>query len=169
MNGSKKIIGIGLGIAVLVSSMGLAFAVSGQSQSISDAAKSKVQRVEQFRGKGMGPKVNILDSLVTAGTITSVQQKAIQEAIRPNKDSQKTLKESLDSLVTAGTITQAQEDAVIKADTAAKVLMQAEQEKRLVEMAAKKGITVDALKAQMEEQKGDRGQGRPENFKGKVK
>ncbi|HEY5586552.1 MAG TPA: hypothetical protein VIK78_18935 [Ruminiclostridium sp.] len=169
MSRTKKIIGMGLGLAVLISSMSLAFAVTGQSKSTSDTAKPKYQRVEQFKGKGGEQRVNPLSNLVTAGTITAAQQKAIEDSMRPTKALQRTMKESLDSLVKAGTITQVQEDTVIKADAATKVLMQAEQEKKLVEMAKEKGITVAELKAQMEEHKGDRGQGPFGDFKGKGK
>ena len=147
---TKKIIGMGLGVAILASSMSLAFAASDTSQSISDTIKSSYQSLVHFKGTDIGQKINPLSGLVTAGTITADQQKAIQKAMKQTKDSQKTMKESLDSLVTAGTITQAQEDAVIKAYDDAKAQMQAEQEKRLEEMAAKKGITVDELKAQMQ-------------------
>lgn len=170
MSKSKKIIGMGLGLAVLVSSMGLAFAVNGQSKE-TDTAKSKYQRVEQFKEKGIGIKVNLLDNLVKAGTITQDQLKAIQESMKQTKDSlntQKTMKERLDSLVTAGTITQAQEDAVIKEYDTAKALMQAEQEERLGEIAKEKGITVDELKAQMEERKAEIGQRGHSDFKGIV-
>ena len=99
-----------------------------------------------FKGRNQ-KHINVLDSLVTAGTITSDQQKAICEALKPSKDTQKTIKESLDSLVKAGTITQAQEDAVVKAFDDAKAKMEAEREKKLEELAAKKGITVDELKS----------------------
>jgi len=157
MGKSKKIIGMGLGLAVLVSSVSFAFAADGQSQSTLNTAKSKYQSVEHFKGKGGGQRVNILSSLVTAGTITADQQKIIQNAMKPAKDSNKTMKASLDSLVTAGTITQAQEDAITKAYDAAKAKMEAEQQTRLEEMAKEKGITVAELKVQMEKQRSERG------------
>jgi hypothetical protein len=165
MGKSKKIIGMGLGLAVLVSSVSFAFAANGHSQSTSDTSKSKYQSLEHFKGRGQGQRVNILSTLVTAGTITADQQKAIQTAMKPSKDSQKTMKESLDSLVTTGTITQVQEDAIIKAYDDAKAKMQAEQEKRLEEMAKEKGITVAELKTQMEQQKP--GMGMKGEFRGK--
>lgn len=151
MGKTKRFIGMGLGLAVLISSMGFAFAAS--SGTTSDTAKPGHQYSQMFKGKGGWQKTNVLDSLVKAGTITADQQKAIQKAIKSSKDAQKTIKESLDSLVTAGTITQAQEDAVIKAYDTAKAQMAADMEKKLEEIAAKKGITVDELKAQMKEQK----------------
>ncbi len=113
LRNAKKLIGIGLGLAILISSMGFAFATN--SEKSSDTAKPKCQNSQMFKGKGGFKKPAVLDSLVKAGTITSDQQKAICEALKPSKDTKNTIKESLDSLVKAGTITQAQEDAVIKA------------------------------------------------------
>ena len=116
---AKKIIGMGLGLAVLISSM--SFALAANSEKSSDTAKPKHQYSQMFKGKCGFKKVSILDNLVKAGTITSDQQKAICEALKPSKGTQKTIKESLDSLVKAGTITQAQEDAVVKATENAKL------------------------------------------------
>lgn len=115
-------------------------------------AKAQLPSDKKGDFKGRNQKhISVLDNLVTAGTITSDQQKAICEALRPSKDTKNTIKESLDSLVKAGTITQAQEDAVVKAFDDAKAKMEAEREKRQEELAAKKGITVDELKSQMEQ------------------
>ncbi len=113
MSNAKKLIGLSLGLAVLISSVGFAFAAN--SEKSSDTAKPRYQNSQMFKGKGGFKQPTILDSLVTAGTITADQQKAICEALRPSKDNKNTIKESLDTLVKAGTITQAQEDAVIKA------------------------------------------------------
>ena len=56
-------------------------------------------------------RTNPLDSLVTAGTITSSQETAIKSAMKPQGDKgqpmENGLKTDLDKLVTAGTITQA--------------------------------------------------------------
>ncbi|MCH5138440.1 hypothetical protein JMF89_14690, partial [Clostridiaceae bacterium UIB06] len=74
-------------------------------------------------GNGM---TNQLDALVTSGTITSVQETAIINAITPaaptndgtqKADRQTEMKTKLDALVTAGTITSAQETAIITALT----------------------------------------------------
>ncbi|EPR07698.1 hypothetical protein [Ruminiclostridium papyrosolvens] len=231
MSNVKKLIGMGLGLAILISSMSFAFAAN--SEKSSDTAKPKYQNSQMFKGKGGFKKpavleslvkagtitsdqqkaicealkpskdtqntikesldslvkagtitqaqedavvktfdnaraqkpadkkgafkgknqkhINVLDSLVTAGTITADQQKAIREALKPSKDTQNTIKESLDSLVKAGTITQAQEDAVVKAFDDAKAKVEADREKKLEELAAKKGITIDELKSQMKQ------------------
>ncbi|MDF2986522.1 MAG: hypothetical protein K0R50_2032 [Eubacterium sp.] len=166
MNKTKKIIGLGLGMAVLVTSMGLAFAADTQS-SASDTSKPRSQKVEMFRGKGEGQKSQVLTNLVTAGTITADQQKALQEAMKPANGTKKTIKEALDSLVTAGTITQVQEDTIIKAYEDEKAKLEAERQKKLEELAAQKGITVDELKAQMEKERENRGAGVNGDFKGR--
>ncbi len=140
MKKTKKIIGLGLSMAVLVTSMGFAFAADNQTQT-ADTSKPESRKMIQFKGWGEGRNMNLLSELVAAGTITADQQKAIQEALRPQKGTDKTTKDLLDSLVTAGTITQAQEDAVIKAYDDAKAKLEAEMQKRMEEMAAKKGIT----------------------------
>ncbi len=185
MNRTKKLIGMGLGLAVLITSMGLAFAADGQLQASQDTARPGTKKVEQLKGKqfqqrgfnfgGHGQNVNILEELVKAGTITADQQKAVQEALKPERKAVKpepaepetkgTIKSKLDALVTAGTITQVQEDAIIKAFDDAKAKVQAEMDKRLAELAEKKGITVDELKAQMEKQKAER----TEKFGEKIK
>ncbi|HEX2927406.1 MAG TPA: hypothetical protein VHP38_14300 [Ruminiclostridium sp.] len=151
MGNAKKLIGMGLGLAVLISSMGFAFAADSGTSSNITAKPGHHAHVSME--KGNWHKINVMDSLVKAGTITADQQKAIMQAIKPSKEAQKSIKESLDSLVTAGTITQAQEDAVVKAFDDAKAQMTADMEKKLEEIAAKKGITVDQLKAQMAQQK----------------
>ena len=138
MKKTKKIIGLGLSMAVLVTSMGFAFAADNQTQT-ADTSKPESRKLTQFKGWGEGKNVNLLSELVAAGTITADQQKAIQEALKSQRGTDKTIKDLLDSLVTAGTITQAQEDAVIKAYDDAKAKMEAEMQKRLEEMAAKKG------------------------------
>ncbi len=163
MNKTKKIIGLGLGLAVLVTSMGLAFAADTQS-SASDTSKPGSQRVEMFKGRG-GHRSQVLSDLVTAGTITAEQQKAVQNAIKLIKGSDQTLKEALDTLVKAGTITQAQEDAVVKAFDDEKAKLETERQKKLEELAAQKGITIDELKTQMETERANKGK----NIKGQFK
>ena len=157
MKKTKKIIGLGLSMAVLMTSMGFAFAADNQAQT-ADTSKPESRKMVQFKGRGEGKNVNLLSGLVAAGTITADQQKAVQEALKSQRGTDKTTKDLLDSLVTAGTITQAQEEAVIKAYDDAKAKLEAEMQKRLEEMAAKKGITVDELKARMEKEKGDKTQ-----------
>ncbi len=157
MKKTKKIIGLGLGLAVLVTSVGFAFAADNQTQT-ADTTKPESRKMMQFKDRGDGRNINLLSELVKAGTITSDQQKAVQAALKTQKGTDKTTKELLDSLVTAGTITQAQEDAVVKAYDDARAKAEAEMQKRLEEMAAKKGITVDELKAQMEKTKADKAQ-----------
>lgn len=150
MNRAKKLIGMGLGLALLVSTMGLAFAADGQTQASADTAKARFQGAEKLKGGqfqqrgakfgGHGQNVNILEDLVKAGTITAEQQKAVQEAIRPVREAGKTttgaavtLKTKLDALVTAGTITPEQETAITKAFDAAKAKVQEEMDKKLAE------------------------------------
>ena len=58
---------------------------------------------------------NQMDSLVTEGTITQAQADALQEALKPGKDSRKPIEDVLNGLVSSGTITQVQEDAILKA------------------------------------------------------
>ncbi len=157
MKKTKKIIGLGLSLAVLVTSVGFAFAADNQTQT-ADTTKPESRKMMQFKDRGNGKNMNLLSELVKAGTITADQQKAVQEALKSQKGTDKTTKELLDSLVTAGTITQAQEDAVVKAYDDARAKVEAEMQKRLEEMAAKKGITVDELKAQMEKAKEDKAQ-----------
>ena len=157
MKKTKKIIGLGLGLAVLVTSVGFAFAADNQTQT-ADTTKPESRKMMQFKDRGDGKNINLLSELVKAGTITADQQKAVQAALKTQKGTDKTTKELLDSLVTAGTITQAQEDAVVKAYDDARAKAEAEMQKRLEEMAAKKGITVDELKAQMEKTKADKAQ-----------
>ena len=64
-----------------------------------------------------------MDSLVTAGTITQVQENAILTAMTPPKDDSNRGPNNggpataLDALVTAGTITKAQKTAILAAKT----------------------------------------------------
>ena len=75
---AKKLIGIGLGLAILISSMGFAFATN--SEKSSDTAKPKYHNSQMFKGKGGFKKPAILDSLVKAGTITQAQENAVVKA-----------------------------------------------------------------------------------------
>ena len=61
-----------------------------------------------------------LDSLLTAGTITQVQEDAITAALKTAVKGPDGDKTALDALVTAGTITQAQEDAIQTVMTASR-------------------------------------------------
>jgi competence protein ComGC len=151
MSNTRRFIGMGLGLAILISSMGFAFAAD--SGTTAGKTNTKYQNSQILKMRGGRQKANVLDALVKAGTLTSEQQNAIEKEMKSSREARKTIKESLDSLVSAGTITQSQEDAVIKASEDAKAKMTADMEKKLEELAAKKGITVDELKAQMKEQK----------------
>ena len=148
MKKSKKLISLGVSLAILVTSTGFAFAASNRAYDPGTHKEGiiKVQQKDWGRQSGAG----LLSKLVTAGTITAEQQKAVVAAMKPSKGTAVTLENALAGLVTAGTLTQAQADAVAKAYSDAKAKLEAEKEKCLAELAEKKGITVEELKAQME-------------------
>ena len=151
MKKSKKLISLGVSLAILVTSTGFAFAASNRAYDPGTHKEGiiKVQQKDWGRQSGAG----LLSKLVTAGTITAEQQKAVVAAMKPSKGTAVTLENALAGLVTAGTLTQAQADAVAKAYSDAKVKLEAEKEKRQKELTENKGkgIGVNSYKSVLSE------------------
>ena len=112
-----KTIAITTAILTLLSASAV-FADSTNNSTVSIPKSSQTQS-----GRVDGGYKSHLDSLLAAGTITQVQEDAIQAALKttmtpPNSDAHGP-QAGLAALVTAGTITQAQSDAMTVAMTSA--------------------------------------------------
>ena len=112
-----KTIAIATSILTLLSASAV-FAATTSTSTVS------VPKFSQTRSGGVnGSLQSRLDSLLTAGTITQVQEDAIQAALKTTlttpKGDAKGPQGGLKALVTAGTITQAQADAITAAMTTA--------------------------------------------------
>ena len=151
MKKSKRLISLGVSLAILVTSTGFAFA-AGNSAYEPGTHKDGIMKVQQ-KDRGRQGGAGLLSKLVTAGTITAEQQKAVVAAMKPSKGTAVTLENALAALVTAGTLTQVQADAIAKAYSDAKVKLEAEKEKRQKELTENKGkgVGVNSYKSVLSE------------------
>jgi len=147
---AKKIISLGVSLAILVTSTGFAFAAGNRAHA-PGTHKDGILKVQKLKGMERGGSTGLLSGLVTSGTITAGQQKAVQAALKSIKKSGITAGEALEKLVTAGTLTQAQADAAAKAYDDANTKLEAEKDKRLTDRAEKKGNGINTCNSVLSE------------------
>ncbi|OPX42715.1 hypothetical protein CLHUN_33670 [Ruminiclostridium hungatei] len=150
MKKAKKIISLGVSLAILVTSTSFAFAAGNRAYT-PGTNKDGILKVQKLKGMERGGNIGLLSGLVTSGTITTEQQKAVQTALKSIKKSGITAREALEKLVAAGTLTQAQADAAAKAYDDAKAKLEAEKEKRLTDRAEKKGNGINTCNSVLSE------------------
>ena len=112
----KRTIAIATAMVTLLSASAVFAATtrngSGQAPKFLQSQSGGVRATGDYNKRPKDGLKTSLDSLVTAGTITQVQEDAITAAISSAEKGPDGVKTALDALVSAGTITQAQEDVI---------------------------------------------------------